>query len=221
MNQFFTFTRQEWIASVTLWSIVLVLIIIQYIVKPTPQAEGLTILSQQFNDFQSQQLILDSLHRQEHKAYHLKESRVDTPRKKLSEMYAIRKIELNSADTSAIMIIPQFGSKRANALVKYRDQLGGFYEWEQIQEVFILQSITIEFLQKYFTIDTTLVTPISVNNADYKTLVSHPYLDSYLTKSIINYRDNNGKITSMKQIQEATHAYPELIEKLTPYLIFE
>ena len=134
--------------------------------------------------------------------------------------YTIVKLELNLCDTSEIVVVPQFGSKRAQKLVEYRDKLGGFYAFEQIKEVFILQNIEVDFLKKYFTLDVSLIRKININTAPYKELVSHPYVDSYLAKMIINYREKNGKFTSMEEVQKATNAYQELVEKLGNYIEF-
>lgn len=135
--------------------------------------------------------------------------------------YAIQKVELNRCDTFAIMAVPQFGSKRAAKMVEYRDKLGGFYAYSQIREIYILQNMKDDFLAKYFTIDCSLIRKIAVNKATYKEMIRHPYFDAYLVKTILNYRQKNGAIKSAEEFRQVTHAYPELMEKLTPYLSFD
>ena len=61
---------------------------------------------------------------------------------------------------------------------------------------------------------------LNVNTATYQELVAHPYIDAYLTKLIIHYRERNGPIRDLDELQRITHAYPELIEKLRPYIVF-
>ena len=134
--------------------------------------------------------------------------------------YTIVKLELNRCDTSEIVVVPQFGSKRAQKLVEYRESLGGFYAFEQVKEIYILQNIEVEFLKKYFTLDLSLIRKININTATYKELTAHPYIDSYLAKLIINHREKKGNFTSMEEVQKATHAYQELIEKLRHYIDF-
>ena len=135
--------------------------------------------------------------------------------------YSIQKVELNRCDTSAIMNVPLFGSKRAAKMVEYRDKLGGFYTYGQIREVYILQNMKDDFLAKYFTIDRSLIRKIAINKATYKEMIRHPYFDAYLVKTILNYRQKSGAIKSAEEFQRVTHAYPELMEKLTPYLSFD
>jgi len=134
--------------------------------------------------------------------------------------YAIVKVELNRADTSDIMRIPGFGSKRAQKIVEYRDKLGGFYDIAQLKEIYILQNINLEYVEKYFTADRRQIRKINLNQCDYKTLISHPYFDSYLTKTILNYRQKNGPIRDMAHLLEITHIYAELEEKLQWYIEF-
>ena len=134
--------------------------------------------------------------------------------------YEIVKIDLNRCDTTDIMRVPTFGSKRAQKLVEYRERLGGFHSLSQLQEVYVLQNVDLELCEKYFTLSPTHIRKIHINSATYKELISHPYMDAYLTKTILSYRDKNGKIHNMEEFQRITHAYNELVEKLQPYLDF-
>lgn len=137
------------------------------------------------------------------------------------QLYTIHKLDLNNCDTSDIVTIPQFGSKRAAKLVEYRDKLGGFSSFAQIHEIYVLQNISLEHCEKYFVINPHSINQIKINSASYKELIAHPYFDAYLTKQIVNYRDKNGRITDLNHLKEITHAYPELLAKLKPYLSFE
>ncbi len=135
--------------------------------------------------------------------------------------YAIIKIDLNSCDTTEICVVPQFGSKRAKKIIEYRERLGGFYSFQQMKEIYIMQNIELSHMEKYFYINQDQIKKIVINKADYKDLIKHPYFDSYLCKTILNYRKREGKISNKEQLQKATNAYPELMEKILPYISFE
>lgn len=153
--------------------------------------------------------------------FHETSTQHDTLKKQAQKpQYAIVKVELNRADTNDIMRIPGFGSKRAQKIVEYRDKLGGFYDLLQLKEIYILQNVDLEYVEKYFTADLRLIRKININQCDYKTLIAHPYFDSYLTKTILNYRQKNGPIGNMAQLREITHIYAELEEKLKWYVEF-
>ena len=135
-------------------------------------------------------------------------------------MYDIVKLDLNRCDTGDIVVVPLFGSKRAARLVEYRERLGGFYSLAQVREVFVLQDMDISHMEKYFYVNAGDVRKININTATYKEMVSHPYFDAYLTKTILHYREQHGAIHSLEELQQVTHAYPELMEKLKHYVVF-
>ncbi|MCL2329433.1 MAG: helix-hairpin-helix domain-containing protein [Bacteroidetes bacterium] len=233
----FNFTRGERIAAI----ILLLLIIIQLLFSVFYEARSsksvdFTEFKEMVTQFEARQLFLeDSIenarkeyyanryqqNRKEYYRYDAERNR-NAPFEKQEKkpQYTIMKLELNECDTSEIVVVPQFGSKRAQKLVEYRENLGGFYAFEQVEEIYILQNIEVEFLKKYFTLDVSLIRKININTAIYKELVRHPYIDAYLAKLIINYREKNGEFTSMEEVQKATNAYQELIEKLRHYIEF-
>ena len=191
-----------------------------------PQME-LGVYAAQFESFNQQQALLsDSLAKTKAARWHPDWSAPpDTTRKRAVDarkpLYDIVRIDINRCDTDDIVVVPLFGSKRAARLVEYRDRLGGFYSLEQIREVYVLQDMDMEHVAKYFTLRPGDVRKININTASYKELVSHPYFDAYLAKTILNFREKHGKIDSFEQLQQITHAYPELMEKLRHYIVFE
>ncbi|MCL2291047.1 MAG: helix-hairpin-helix domain-containing protein [Bacteroidetes bacterium] len=234
----FNFTRGERIAAI----ILLLIIIIQLLFSTFYEARSsknadLNEFKELITQFEIRQLFLeDSIenarkeyyanryqqNRRESYSYDSSRNRNNAPFEKQEKkpQYAIIKLELNKCDTSEIVVVPQFGSKRAQKLVEYREKLGGFYAFEQVKEIYILQNIEVDFLKKYFTLDVSLIHKININSATYRELVTHPYIDAYLAKLIINYREKNGNFTSMEEVQKATNAYRELIEKLQHYIEF-
>lgn len=135
--------------------------------------------------------------------------------------YSILKVDLNDCDTSDIMRVPQFGSKRAQKIVEYRKKLGGFHSLNQLHEIYILQNVDLKYCEKYFYVNQQEIKKIYVNSASYKEMVSHPYFDAYLVKTILQYRSQNGKIKDLQEFRQVTHAYAELMQKLSPYLAFD
>ena len=247
MKSFFRFTAGEWAASALIGLLLLAGILFYFLYENDAVANADTTEYQEFSrEFeQEQQRLADSAKAARQARYRNKYSNnsgqypynrqypVETfhetslrhsgdslKKKPQKPQYAIVKVELNRADTSDIMRIPGFGSKRAQKIVEYRDKLGGFYSLSQLQEIYILQNINLEYVEKYFTADRRLIRKININQCDYKTLVSHPYFDSYLTKTILNYRQKNGHIHDMAQLRDITHIYAELEEKLQWYIEF-
>lgn len=228
MKNNINFTRGEWVAALALLAFTMAGYLFYYLYdrQRLPQME-LGVYAAQFESFNQQQALLcDSLAKTKAARWHRNWSAPpDTTRKRAVDarkpLYDIVRIDINRCDTDDIVVVPLFGSKRAARLVEYRDRLGGFYSLEQIREVYVLHDMDMEHVAKYFTLRPGDVRKININTASYKELVSHPYFDAYLAKTILNFREKHGKIDSFEQLQQITHAYPELMEKLRHYIVFE
>lgn len=224
MKTKFNFTNGEWAASLVLAGFILFSYLFYFLCdgekNPATDVTQYAAVFEEFNLRQNH--IRDSLAKVRQASYVNRYLSDDTvPRKKTKQpMYEIVKIDLNRCDSTDITVVPMFGSKRAARLVEYRDKLGGFYSLSQLREVFVLQDIPMDLLEKYFVVHPADIRKININTATYKEMVNHPYFDAYLTKTILNYRSRNGDITSFEELQQITHAYPELMEKLRWYVVF-
>ncbi|MBQ3740262.1 MAG: helix-hairpin-helix domain-containing protein [Bacteroidales bacterium] len=224
MKTKFNFTGGEWIASLILAGFILFCYLFYFLydgrTKPSTDMAQYAAVFEAFN--QRQDRIRDSLAMVRRNSYPNHLGMGDTvPRKAAKQpMYEIVKIDLNRCDSTDITVVPMFGIKRAARLVEYRDKLGGFHSLSQLREVFVLQDIPMDLLEKYFVVHPADIRKININTATYKEMVNHPYFDAYLTKTILNYRTKNGNITSFEELQRITHAYPELMERLRWYVVF-
>lgn len=135
--------------------------------------------------------------------------------------FANQSVELNTADSLDLQKIPGLGVGLSRRIVNQRAKLGGFYSLHQLEEIFGIDSARYAKITPYLTLNTARVQKININTADVKTLVSHPYLDLYMAKSIVVHRKKIGHYTSISQIKQAALIYDELYEKLAPYLTIE
>ena len=225
------FTRGEWAAALFLLTVMLASNIFHFFYEdhrePPYDVHQYESLFQAFA--QEQQRLSDSLAevRQKERTQYYQgrpNIRSDTlppfRKQERKPMYDIVKIDLNSCDTNDLLTVPQFGSKRAAKLVEYREKLGGFYSYAQLQEVYVMQNIDTVKLKDYLYINRQKIKKLNINTATYKELVAHPYIDAYLTKLILRHREQKGPIRDLTELQQITHAYPELVEKLRPYVVF-
>jgi competence protein ComEA len=224
MKSFFNFTSSELSGAITISVFILILIVNLFL-------RGEDVSSHEIPS--SFKTLAEQLEKQElstygNSKYTRFENEIDpsdsiknkqkTPRKL---EYEIIKLNINQCDTTDVKGVPQFGSARAMKLIEYRNRMGGFHSLGQVQEVFILKEIEIEFLEQYFYIKSSDVKKIKINSATYEELKTHPYFDAYLSKQVIKYREKNGRIKSIEDFQRATNAYGTLVGKLKPYLDFE
>lgn len=129
------------------------------------------------------------------------------------------RIDLNRADTVMLQTIPGIGARIARELVAYRERLGGFADLGQLLEVRFMDSARLAKVMPYLTLDTVgTIRKININKADVRELVRHPYVDYYLAKTIVVNRENKGAYRSLDEMRAATRIYPELFNRLKPYL---
>lgn len=126
-------------------------------------------------------------------------------------------VDLNKADTSILKRIPGIGSTLARMIVVYRQRLGGFYDVSQLQEV---PHVGVE-LNKWFVVTPAGLHKIQVNSASLDKLRSHPYMDFYKAKAIMEYRRKRGKIKGLSQLSMFKEFTEKDLKRLSPYLTFE
>ncbi len=128
-------------------------------------------------------------------------------------------LDLNIIDSSDLLQIPFIYAKLASRIILYRDALGGFVNKEQLLEVYGIDSNRYQKISNYFIIHANDIRTIDINTATYSELIKHPYIDAYLTKTIIQLRKKKGSKISLEDLKKETRMYEELYNKLKPYLI--
>jgi len=127
-------------------------------------------------------------------------------------------VELNSADSTALLALTGIGPSYAGRIIKYRDRLGGFYAVEQLMEIKGMDSIRFNQFKDQITIDSALIRKIDLNNVAFKDLLKHPYFEYYLVKAIFQKKDEVNRFDSVGQIRSVPVMYEELYGKICPYL---
>lgn len=126
-------------------------------------------------------------------------------------------VDVNGADTTELKKIPGIGSGIAKAIVSYRSRLGGFYALEQLAEI----EYMTPSLMKWFKLEESVVRPLKVNEAGLETLRSHPYLNFYQAKVIVEHRRKKGKLKSLSQLSLYEEFTEKDLERLSAYLKFD
>ena len=130
-------------------------------------------------------------------------------------------IELNSADSSLLTQLPGIGPVLAARTVRYRNLIGGFTSVAQLSEVYGVNSDLADQLAALFTVDSSLIRKISVNKANFRELVAHPYLNEQQVRGIQNFIRLQNRINNVDELVKNNILKPEDAEKIRPYLKFE
>lgn len=130
-------------------------------------------------------------------------------------------VELNQADSLTLQKVPGIGPVFSRRIIKYRDLLGGFYTVHQLAEVYGIDADKYAALEPWFTVDTALIRPLIVNQADYRTLIRHPYLNKQQTKILLRLIERKGKLQGWEELRLLDEFPPGEMERLRYYLSFE
>lgn len=127
-------------------------------------------------------------------------------------------IELNSADSAALVALNGIGPTFAKRILKYRALLGGFAEVNQLKEVYGFTEELLTKIQFRINVDPSLIHKLHLNSGDFKTLNRHPYLSYEFTQVLVNSR-------KIKPLNEATFKAllndESLFHKLSPYCSYD
>jgi DNA uptake protein ComE-like DNA-binding protein len=128
-------------------------------------------------------------------------------------------IDINSADTTQLISVNGIGSVLATRIIKYRNQLGGFYHPHQMKEVYGLKDSVYQRLADRVIIKPTW-SKILINTVDFKKLY-HPYLSRKESMIIQNYIDQHRPIRSLDDLRPILAIDTGKWAKLAPYLAFD
>ncbi len=129
-------------------------------------------------------------------------------------------VNLNEADSAALLPLPGIGPVYASRILKYRELLGGFVNSEQLLEVYGLERGTLDLITSLIYVDSVFVRKLAVNSAAFRELLRHPYLEYEDVKALVNYRDIDGSISSVSEIWEHGLLADSTLERIAPYLEF-
>lgn len=128
-------------------------------------------------------------------------------------------VEINSADTSALIALPGIGSKLAFRITNFRDKLGGFHSVDQVKETYGLADSTFQKIKSYLNINAAGVRKFNINTASKDELKLHPYIKWNLANAIVEYRNQHGAFKSLAELKNIVLVDDATFEKISPYLI--
>lgn len=134
-----------------------------------------------------------------------------------------RQVEVNTADSAALVELPGIGPAFARGIIRYRELLGGYHSLDQLGEVHVLKDKpdAVAMIQELLVVDTLAIRRIPLNTCTVDELAAHPYIRWKLAKPLIAYRQHHGPFRSLAGIKESHLIDEDLYRKLAPYLSVE
>ncbi len=129
-------------------------------------------------------------------------------------------LDLNHCDTTELQLLRGIGHFTALQIVRYREQLGGFYSPLQLTDE-PFADYHLDTLLHHFTADTSVIQTINVNRCSTAALQRHPYLRFQQAKAIYTLRRQRIRLHSIDDLRSLPELTEDDLHRLTPYLSFE
>lgn len=140
----------------------------------------------------------------------------DSLYERLEPYIEIPRLELNSADSSALVELRGIGPYYARKILSYRDSLGGYHEPEQLLEIRGIDSLRFAGLAESIYVDSSRIRPLRIWDICEDSLARHPYVGRQRAQSITRYR----RVYAMEPLRKEHYTLESLVQEniLTPEL---
>lgn len=154
---------------------------------------------------------------------HISSERPGFVRQGIDTGYARRKyntlpIDINSADTTALIALYRIGPAMAGRIVEYREKLGGFLALDQLTEIWGFDEDILYDLRGKIYVDAGKAKIHDVNTVTLDELKAHPYFKYKLSNAIVNYRMQHGPYQSLTDLKKIVLVNDSIYGNITRYL---
>jgi DNA uptake protein ComE-like DNA-binding protein len=132
------------------------------------------------------------------------------------------KFDLNSADTTQLKTIYGIGTVIARRIVTYRSNLGGFIEFNQLYEVWGLDStVVVRLAEKSVIAPDFTPNKLAINRCSEQELARHPYVRTKVARAIVNYRLQHGDFVSTDDLRKINIIEEKIFLRIEPYITLD
>ncbi len=143
----------------------------------------------------------------------------DTLFARLEAYIEIPKLELNRADSAALVALRGIGPYYARKILDYRERLGGFVDAAQLLEIDGLDADRLAGFSEDVTVDAKKIRKIDLWHASDTVLARHPYIGAKGARSVLRYRQlYDSARWTLPDLAKERALPPENIEKLKKYI---
>ena len=146
---------------------------------------------------------------------------VQSERKQIHYKNETSIIDINRADSSLFETLSGIGPKLSHRIVLFREKIGGFYDVNQMSEVWGLQDSVFQKIKNRLNVTEFKLKKININTSTIDQYKAHPYIGYKLGYALINYRAQHGNFQSLDDIQKIVSIDEKSYNKMKHYLTVE
>lgn len=218
LKNYLSLTKKEWNGMVLLVVLILLVLAAPYVYQLVYKDKVIN-----FKDFNKAAALLDKAKKADSIVALNSPADKDEPAKTFAsnKLKPGATVELNTADSAQLTQVRGIGASFAMRIIRYRYRLGGYYNKEQLKEVYGLDDTIYRKIKDQLTIDRNAITKININTISFASLRQFPYLDYKQASAVIEYRNQHGRYNSMDDIKNIAIITPDIITKIEPYIVFK
>ena len=215
LNKYFAISKKEWNGIMVLVILIIMVMLMPYVYQLFSKDN--TINLKDFNKAIAQ------INTKSTPNYSYSASVVDIT-KKASQINIKAKpgevIELNDATITELSKIRGIGTTFANRIYRYKERLGGFFNKEQLKEIYGIDSLKFTEVKDEVSVNQYKVKRIDINSISFVQLRLFPYLSYKQANAIIEYRNQHGKYATLNDLKNIAILDNLVLQKIEPYFIF-
>ena len=128
-------------------------------------------------------------------------------------------IELNACNAKDLEALKGIGPVLGKRIIAYRHALGGYYQKQQIAEVYgIDEQLYAQLQDEVYVGDSTKLRMLKLKDASFKELLRHPYLNYEQVKAWFSIKSDVEELDELNELVKMEIMSKNELERLLPYI---
>ncbi|MEM6268859.1 MAG: helix-hairpin-helix domain-containing protein [Bacteroidota bacterium] len=142
--------------------------------------------------------------------------------KNLASHPKLQPVDVNGADSIALVAIPGIGPRTAQEIVKFREGTGFIYSLNQIETLWCVREENWDRMKAYLLVNGPFdqYPHIQINSGTVEDLATHKFIRWKDARLIVAYRDQHGPFASVDDLKKMHGLDQDRIDKIAPYLAY-
>lgn len=139
-------------------------------------------------------------------------------RVKDSIVIQVKRIDINTADSAALISLKGIGPYYASQIIRYRDKIGWFVNTAQLMEIKGIDNSRYRLFEDDIFVDTACFEKRYITEISQEQLSDNPYIGKFIAHAIIRFSEiTSNKQVTINELLTNSIIKPQLLEILSCY----